>query len=113
MLESHYAPQTPVIIVATDQLERVLAQLQHAHKKVALLHYGPLSTTVLAPICLSHQPAQYAHELYASLRLLDRENADVIVVQDPPESTAWHGIHDRLRRAAHDSLGVLARLLSS
>ena len=111
-LDAHYAPRTPVVIVQSDQLERVLQQLQAAQKRVALLHYQPLSTTVLAPICLSHQAAQYAHELYASLRILDNERADVIVVQDPPESNEWHGIHDRLSRAAHDSLGVLAQLLA-
>lgn len=111
-LSAHYAPRTPVVIVPSDQLERVLQQLQAAHKKVALLHYQPLSTTVLAPICLSHHAAQYAHELYTSLRILDKERADVIVVQEPPGASEWLGVHDRLRRAAHDSLGVLARLLT-
>jgi L-threonylcarbamoyladenylate synthase len=111
-LDAHYAPNTPVVIVQSDQLERVLQQLQSAQKRVALLHYRPLSTTVLAPICLSHQAEQYAHELYASLRLLDSEHADVIVVQEPPDAGEWHGIHDRLRRAAHDSQGVLAQLLA-
>lgn len=109
-LDAHYAPNTPVIIVQSDQLEKVLQQLQSAHKRVALLHYLPLSTTVLAPICLSQHAAQYAHELYASLRLLDSEQADVIVVQEPPDAGEWHGIHDRLRRAAHDSQGVLTQL---
>lgn len=112
-LEAHYAPNTPVVIVKTEQLEQVLQQLQSARKKVALLHYHPLSTTVIAPICLSHNARQYAHELYASLRVLDNAEADVIVVQEPPADSDWHGIHDRLRRAAHDSQGVLAKLLAS
>jgi len=111
-LEAHYAPQTPVVIVKTDQMEQVLRQLQAARKKVALLHYDPLSTTVIAPICLSHNAAQYAYELYASLRVLDNADADVIVVQEPPDAGEWHGVQDRLRRAAHDSQGVLAKLLT-
>jgi len=110
-LQSHYAPRTPVVIVPTGQMITVVKQLQAAKRKVALLHYLPVVTDVDAPICLSRHAAQYAHELYASLRALDYENTDVIVVQEPPDTTEWHGVHDRLRRAAHDSLGVLARLL--
>ena len=111
-LDAHYAPHTPVVIVQPEQLEQVLQQLTRAQKKVALLHYMQISTTVLAAICLSPQAAQYAHGLYASLRQLDRKQADVIVIQEPPVSNDWHGIQDRLRRAAHDSQGILARLLT-
>ncbi|MET3106640.1 L-threonylcarbamoyladenylate synthase [Oxalobacteraceae bacterium GrIS 2.11] len=110
-LEAHYAPQTPVVIVATAQLDQVLAQLHAAGKKVALMHYHQRATMVDAPICLPHDPVHYARELYASLRLLDNEHADVIVVQAVPDTAEWDGVIDRLRRAAHDSLGVLGKLL--
>ena len=52
-----------------------------------------------------------ARTLYASLRKLDLAVTDVIVVQAPPEGVAWHGVRDRLTRAAHDSAGVLGQLL--
>ena len=110
-LEAHYAPRTPVVIVATGQLDQVLQQLAKANRKVALLHYLPVAAQVWAPIRLSEHPAEYAHGLYASMRALDCEKADVIVVQAVPETADWHGVHDRLRRAAHDSLGVLRNLV--
>ncbi len=109
-LEAHYAPSTPVVIVEHALLAPTLQQLQAAGRRVALLHYlsGPVAAT---QIQLSADAASYAHALYASLRQLDAAGADVIVVQALPESTEWQGVRDRLRRAAHDSLGVLAGLL--
>jgi len=111
-LEAHYAPSTPVVVLPAEQLVHTITQLKNANKKIALLHYR--SYQVNQPhteIRLSEQAANYAHELYASLRQLDAVNADVILVQAVPDTTEWHGVRDRLRRAAHDSLGVLAALL--
>jgi L-threonylcarbamoyladenylate synthase len=42
---------------------------------------------------------------------MDGAHADVIVVQTPPSDDVWNGINDRLRRAAHDSSGILLKLL--
>jgi L-threonylcarbamoyladenylate synthase len=53
----------------------------------------------------------FAQGLYAGLRQLDAVNADVIVVQALPATPDWLGVNDRLRRAAHDSVGIVASLL--
>ena len=111
-LEAHYAPHTPLVIIQPDQLDSVLQQLQHAHKKSAVLNCAALTTNeCVIQISLSGQPAKYAHELYASLRKLDNAAADVILVVAPPDNTEWQGVRDRLKRAGHDSLGVLANLV--
>jgi L-threonylcarbamoyladenylate synthase len=111
-LEAHYAPRTPVVGIETEQLASTLAQLKNAHKKVALLHYGlPQPGSLCAEIGLSQHAAKYAHALYVSLRQLDAAHADVIVVQALPNTTEWQGVRDRVQRAAHDSLGILAKLL--
>jgi L-threonylcarbamoyladenylate synthase len=57
-------------------------------------------------------PQAYAQALYAQLRTLDQVGADLILVEQPPKTTAWQGINDRLQRAAFDSAGVLERLLA-
>jgi L-threonylcarbamoyladenylate synthase len=57
-------------------------------------------------------PQVYAQALYAQLRSLDQVGADLILVEQPPKTTAWQGINDRLQRAAFDSAGVLERLLA-
>ena len=42
---------------------------------------------------------QYAHDLYANLRTLDKAGCEQILVQDVPEES-WDAIRDRLTRAA-------------
>ncbi len=118
-LEAHYAPRTPVAILPKNQLASTILQLHSARKKVALLHYSSSGAAtpatygepVFAEISLPGHAGKYAHELYASLRKLDIDEADVILVQAVPATTEWQGIRDRLRRSAHGSSGVLASLL--
>jgi L-threonylcarbamoyladenylate synthase len=44
-------------------------------------------------------PNAYAARLYAALHEADKEGWDWIAVEEPPDSPAWTGIRDRLRRA--------------
>lgn len=111
-LESHYAPHTPVVLVDGEYLNETLQKLQEHGRKVALMQYdAEVLTPVLERISLPANPAGFAYALYAALRAMDNANADVIVVQTPPTDETWNGINDRLRRAAHDSAGILSRLL--
>ena len=111
-LEAHYAPNTPVVVLPAEQLAHTIQQLKNAGKKVTLLHYSSSQADQpCAEIRLSEHAAKYAHGLYVSLRQLDTENADVILVQAVPATTEWQGVRDRLQRAAHGSLAVLAELL--
>ncbi len=111
-LESHYAPHTPVVLVDGEQLNEVLQKLHEHGRRVALMqHDAEVHAQVLARISMPVNPAGFAYALYAALRAMDNANADVIVVQTPPIDEAWNGINDRLRRAAHDSSGILSRLL--
>ena len=41
-----------------------------------------------------------AHDLFAVLREFDAEGVDLIWVETPPAEPAWHGVRDRLQRAA-------------
>jgi L-threonylcarbamoyladenylate synthase len=45
-------------------------------------------------------PIAAAHELFAALRGLDEDGAAQIWVEQPPDTPAWEGVRDRLRRAA-------------
>jgi L-threonylcarbamoyladenylate synthase len=110
-LESHYAPRTPVVLIDSAQLEANLRALRANRRRAALMHYQPVDFPVAAKCLLPAEACLYAHGLYAALRQLDQAAADVIVVETPPSDPAWNGVNDRLRRAAHDSAGVLSRLL--
>jgi L-threonylcarbamoyladenylate synthase len=115
-LASHYAPRTPVLVVAIDDVAELLGQLHAAQRRVAYLHYTndssrSESVNVCADLCLPEDAELFAQGLYAGLRQLDAVNADVIVVQALPATPDWLGVNDRLRRAAHDSVGIVASLL--
>ena len=100
-LEAHYAPLTPMRLVASWQLPAVIAELQKSGRRCALL--ARTRQTLLA---LPHVQRQlpdaaeaYAHGLYAALRELDQVGSDVIVVEEVPADPDWAAVADRLRRA--------------
>ncbi len=111
-LAAHYAPRTAVALVASAQLEATVQQLHQAGRQVALICYTAVPNTQINGQCaLPANPQGYAHGLYAALRAMDGVSADLILIETPPQDVAWQGINDRLRRAAHDSAGILQRLL--
>jgi L-threonylcarbamoyladenylate synthase len=111
-LDSHYAPSTPVALVAAPQLADTLRRL--GSNRVALIRRTePFYANAVAQVALPQTAEGYAHELYAALRAMDTARADIIVVETPPANDHWQGVNDRLRRAAHDSAGVLASLLKT
>lgn len=104
-LAAHYAPQTPVLLLPSEKMVSMLKQLSDKGKMLAVMHY---STYALPEkICVLKQmpnsPETYAHDLYAALRALDSVGADVMILEQPPLTTTWESVNDRLTRAAHDS----------
>ena len=95
----------------TATLRATLVQMAAAGRRVALIHYSDLPE-VPAARRLPAVPEGFAHALYASLRALDHTGADVILVEAPPATSAWLGVNDRLRRAAHGSTGIVHGLLN-
>jgi L-threonylcarbamoyladenylate synthase len=111
-LDAHYAPHTPVAQVAPEQLAGVLQQLAAGGYKTALI-YRTAAMSAHVSVAMPADADRYAHDLYAALRDMDHEAADVIVVESLPQAAEWQGINDRLRRAAFDSTGILSRLLAT
>ena len=109
-LDAHYAPRTPVALLEGSELAAVMPQLQARGHSFALIAYSENFAAVHG-LHLPADPDGYAHGLYASLRAVDADHAAVILVERPPQHSAWQGIQDRLRRAAFDSAGVLDKLL--
>lgn len=111
-LASHYAPMTPLAAVTVDRFDEVINRLLANGRRVAIM-----SRTCASPVdacaqrMMPQDADQYAHDLYAALRDLDHAHADIIIVEALPQAAAWLGVNDRLRRAAHDSQGVLENFL--
>lgn len=107
-LDAHYAPATPLALLDAQALGQASEALQARGRRVLTMGH---SGAVPASLRLPADPAGYAHALYAGLRELDGQGAELILVEQPPQVADWQGVNDRLRRAAFDSAGVLDRLL--
>ncbi|MFA4969976.1 MAG: L-threonylcarbamoyladenylate synthase [Sulfuritalea sp.] len=104
-LEAHYAPSTPLQLVAAADLAATAAQALATGRRVAVLApEAPVHVhQKMVWSAASTDAAQFAHELYARLRELDALGCDLILVAAPPATEAWRAVADRLRRAAAGS----------
>jgi L-threonylcarbamoyladenylate synthase len=95
-LQVHYAPATPLRLVAQSLL------LAEARGTDAALAFSPAPAGVDIGkwIVAQRDVRTYAHELYANLRRLDALGCARILVEAPPDDEDWAAINDRLRRAA-------------
>jgi L-threonylcarbamoyladenylate synthase len=98
----HYAPSTPLEIVAADDLEARAAEMVARQEKVAVLAMRPPLNTArfMTWINAGKKPEAYAHNLYNHLRTLDRAGCVRILVQELPQDERWAAILDRLQHAS-------------
>jgi L-threonylcarbamoyladenylate synthase len=99
-LEAHYAPRAKLRLMKRTAMIDALSA--HKGQRVAALALE-VNVPRLAPGLVIVVPAvasRYMQSLYANLRTLDAAGADLILVETPPASPAWAGVHDRLSRAA-------------
>lgn len=103
-LSSHYAPTRRSVLVPRERWKATIAEMSAQGLRLAAIspHYHEsLREWVEAP----GESSGYARLLYAALRKLDSEDVDVILIEAPPEGEDWEAVHDRLRRATHQSSG--------
>lgn len=101
---SHYAPLTPAFIITAASLPAVLKGSGDAGQSVAILcHTKTITDLYPASRCLllPNDPVGYGQALYATLRRIDADGHDKILIEDPPETEPWRAVRDRLCRAAH------------
>ncbi len=116
--KSHYAPNTPLLLLDKSALKVFLADHKVDEKSNNTLSYAVLAFTVLNELTqvsaqartdntliteyiqASSEPKDYARDLYANLRKLDNSGANYILVEAIQESADWFAIADRLQRAA-------------
>jgi L-threonylcarbamoyladenylate synthase len=96
-LERHYAPNTPLRLVASHELD---AELARSGGKAAVLAFSRPDEHAARWLRMPRDPAGYAHRLYAALRELDAAGCSQILVEQLPEGPEWNAVRDRLRRAA-------------
>lgn len=94
----HYAPATITQVLTDDEL----IQRKGSVQPVAVITWNdiavPVNNTTI--IRLSSDPAQYAHDLYKTLRELDHQSFQRILIQAVPLTPEWAAIRDRLEKAS-------------
>jgi len=95
----HYAPHTPLEVVADSQ--RHVAELLGQGVRVGwLTHCDEETPPGVFRILLPADAVSYSAQLYAALHRLDDARVDRIVVEAPPDGDEWLAVRDRLRRAS-------------
>jgi L-threonylcarbamoyladenylate synthase len=96
MLESHYAPRTPLIVGDINTLLK-----EYEGKKIAVLSfcekYDGTYGYILSP---GGNIEIAAKKLFAGMRELDSTDADLIIAESLPEGGLGRAVNDRLQRAA-------------
>lgn len=100
MLDRHYAPRARVVL--TPSYDELPGSALPAGERVAVLRlHGPPYVPGAEVVRMPTDAAGYASRLYAVFHDLDAAGYSTIVVEEPPDTPAWDGVRDRLRRAAH------------
>lgn len=101
-MASHYAPRTPMQLVSPQELVKLAEQLAPMGG-LAVIARQSRPDGDCSEIRWKTMPAEqsgYARDLYDSLREIDEEGHDRLLVECPPLTPEWEAVHDRLKRAA-------------
>ena len=104
-LAAHYAPQTPMRLIAGQRLLDYLNAQRHKGDRCGVIGHSQPPQAGMPHLwrMLPADPVGYARDLYAALREMDQAGVSAIVVESLPEETAWAAVTDRLRRAVAGS----------
>jgi L-threonylcarbamoyladenylate synthase len=107
-LASHYAPATPLELCSGKHLYGRALELEKRGLRIAVLTWSlqtdkqmkKASNENIVYIPMVRAPEIYARLLYGTLRQLDHEGFDSLLVEETPDEPQWVAIADRLRRAS-------------
>jgi len=106
-LAAHYAPAVRMLLIEPEDLERALRDHANADDVAVLARRSqPAGVDVSLWRAGALDARTYAHDLYATLRELDRSGNALLIVEAPPAGAQWEAVRDRLQRAATGSGGA-------
>ncbi len=101
LLALHYAPSTRALLCSSHEINSLLAGLKAQGQRIGVMAFATTQIDAnfdeITP--MPDIAEHYARELYASLRSLDHDELDVIVIEQPPNSVDWMAVNDRLGKA--------------
>jgi L-threonylcarbamoyladenylate synthase len=102
----HYSPRVPVILIerATPHSLTEILEKHLKNGKVGFIGHSPacVDDPRLHAVILRNDPEDYAHSIYAALRELEDQGAQLVVVQGIRDKGEGAAVMDRLRRAASE-----------
>lgn len=96
-LALHYSPTTPTKLITREnfqQLEDVDFPCVLVARKSVLLKNSYLNI-----VLMQDDPKSYAHDIYKTLRDLDKKGYKRIFIESIPENSEWDAVRDRISRA--------------
>lgn len=99
----HYAPVTATVVLSAANIPDFLSSLQPDDLPAALVTHSQADFPEMKKIHRVQLPADaadYAHDLYRTLRALDNLHFQCIVVEEVPGKHEWEAIRDRLNKAS-------------
>jgi L-threonylcarbamoyladenylate synthase len=106
-LAAHYAPTARMLLVAPEALGQYVRNHKNDRGIAVLARRTPPSDVRVVRWRVAPSDARaYAHGLYATLRELDAQGCELLIVEAPPATPEWEAVLDRLRRAAAGSGGL-------
>ncbi|HTY88814.1 MAG TPA: L-threonylcarbamoyladenylate synthase [Candidatus Acidoferrum sp.] len=105
LLPKHYSPKAKLVVLRWRDEFDLRAQLSARNAPLAttfvIAHtHIPAAGDWAVVSVIPHDAEAFARAIYAELHRCDAKGAEWIVVEALPETPAWAGIADRLRRAA-------------
>lgn len=105
-LPAHYAPDTPLKLVPTDQIWQLAMTIAGRNLRVLVMTWSAITSNKPEnPLIIHHSmpadPLSYGQLLYAKLHRFDQDQFDYLLVETPPDHTDWLAVTDRLQRASH------------
>jgi len=108
LLQKHYAPKAKLLMSSWNNDLHLREQLrtQGSLAKIHIIAHTriPSAESFGRVSVIPHDPEAFARAIYAELHLCDQLGAELIVVEDIPNTNEWLAIGDRLKRATanHD-----------
>lgn len=105
-LEAHYAPRAKVRLMDGKALQTALDVLGpdfDGGKATIAIYARSMLRVPSAKVLYRRMPDDAdatAQQLFAALRDFDAQGVNLIWVEQPPQTTDWEGVRDRLQRAA-------------
>jgi L-threonylcarbamoyladenylate synthase len=98
--ETHYAPLTKTFLIDSEKLVEFLEK-ENDFPVAVVTRQKMKSSENIFVIEMSNDVKPFSHDLYQTLRDLDKKQFKKIIIESVPGSVEWDAVRDRLRKASY------------